>query len=199
MNKEQIARLTKLADHLKSKKLSVDKFDFRSWREENCKSTACAIGECPAVFPKYWKKGPSKKEIIEGRPIQVFFPRLMNDPNDGMNSSIPHSAAERFFGLTSSEVNHLFYPNYQDTQVYGGRQLSDNATALQVANNIYAFLERKKKHEAIKARVALLKKTAYKLERSAKVAQALRDRYLSRRDRIINKSMRLVDQLPTEE
>jgi hypothetical protein len=140
MNKE---RLLKLAEHLEAGKFGVDgtkKFYFscynlvpRNWEKKNvCGTAGCAIGECPVVFPDDW---------------------MFDNYGDPILSIQPHwstkGAGMYYFQLTERQYEHLFIPTFQDTEVYGGEDLGDDATPEEVAANILAFIELMEEGEAI--------------------------------------------------
>lgn len=120
-------RLEKLADHLESGKLGHDQFFFGTWHNDRdyafCGTAGCAVGELPFLFPDDWG--------IDGKyPILRVAPDLA-----------PEDAAMSFFDLGVDEVEHLFIPELQDTDVYGGEFLLVSATKEQVASNIREFLK----------------------------------------------------------
>jgi hypothetical protein len=51
--------------------------------------------------------------------------------------------AGKFFDLDDRESAHLFLAGNQKPLEYGGKELSSNATALEVAENIIAFVNKK--------------------------------------------------------
>jgi len=130
-------RLLKLVKRLKSKRLSVDKFDFSVVNVTNCKSRGCALGECPSLFPKYWKYDKPTKltnGIIE-RGVLL---------REGGNFDF--GGAEDFFGLSAEETRALFNPG--DECVVEDKTIGDllvEATAKQVARNIEQFIKLKDK------------------------------------------------------
>lgn len=119
-----IERLQKLADHLLHGKLGhkVFSFDtFNSGRKPICGTAGCAIGECPIVWPGEWKFAK------DGDPVTTF------------NNSL--SSSKDFFGIIHDEFMHLFVPDSQNIDKYGGKHLDDRATKEQVANNILEFIK----------------------------------------------------------
>ena len=136
-------RLLKLAEHLEKGKLAHKKFDFSAYNVEKhdyvpavrkCGYAGCAIGECPAIFPRQWTWGYTE-------------PHLRNY-NGALESAL--ESAIRFFGLNMSEAAHLFIPEEQTTYYYGGRFLTERARRGSVARNIRAFVAIKER-EAKKA------------------------------------------------
>jgi hypothetical protein len=123
MNKIQRKRLLKLATHLASDApLKVGDFCFEYlYRPNIC---GCAIGESCFLF-RGWKLGEFDSPVLS---------------KGNLNSQ---ESANEFFGLTMEESNHLFYPNRQIPELYGGVMLIHSATRYQVAENIFAFLKKK--------------------------------------------------------
>ena len=120
-------RLLKLADHLHHGKLAHKIFDFsviNSIAAPRCGTRGCALGELPALFPYDWEFDKYGE------------PQRRNQPGDHLQTG------PEFFGISSSEFYHLFYPNAQDSGGYGGRRLDDKSSRKQVAANLYIFLER---------------------------------------------------------
>lgn len=131
MTQEHIDRLAKLAEHLEKGQLGHVRFDFSTINDTespHCGTAGCALGELPIVWPNLWSWNyaglPTLKDVGES----IF------------------SGARIFFGLSSVETFHLFYPDEQLTDVYGGKDLDDNATRYEVAANIRAFIEIKTAH-----------------------------------------------------
>ncbi|MES2212604.1 MAG: hypothetical protein V4490_05645 [Pseudomonadota bacterium] len=121
--KPNTERLRKLADHLLHGKLGHEKFDFSQYNntEENiCGAAGCAIGECPIAFPDDWEFGSDGE------------PELMAGEETELSGKI-------YFNLDRSQYRHLFLPEDQDTEEFGGEWLSDSATKEQVAHNILEF------------------------------------------------------------
>lgn len=147
MKHYHIKRLLKLAKHLEGparNRLHAE-FDFsclsigeNDGRGSYCGTLGCALGECPAVFPRQWK--------------------IVIRPEDGKTNSVSlrgklpvnaagsaFASAQRFFGLYQEESFHLFNPGSQRPKSYGGSWLCGDATAKQVARNIRAFIKHKQK------------------------------------------------------
>lgn len=132
-------RLLQLAEHLEKGKLIHETFNFKvfnsnSTYEQPCGAAGCALGECPAVFPSEWRfiKNPTKLGHASGL-YSHYIPVI-----DG-EVSVEDSAIT-FFGLSSAEDNHLFYPYEQQPELYGGVELTGNATREEVASNIREFV-----------------------------------------------------------
>jgi hypothetical protein len=122
-------RLLKLADHIVDRtKRGHKKFDFSTVTDSisnTCGTAGCAMGECPIAFPKSFK-------FVTGGLV-----RLKRNSNQWLEKDIA-----QFFGLSGSQVNHLFYPGLQQTTLYGGKPLNMASKAAQVRKNILAFLEK---------------------------------------------------------
>jgi hypothetical protein len=136
-------RLLKLAAHLRSGKLGHERFDFSVINADSsgdelthngCGALGCAIGECPIAFPRQWVFKNGQPEL---RGFAVRY---------GIWDDTPaFQCAPGFFGLDDLELNHLFVPNRQRPDIFGGKELGGSATAKQVAANIEAFVKRKEK------------------------------------------------------
>lgn len=141
-------RLLKLATHLESGELTHLKFDFNEihkgfiigacceeinlkelvgkYLPKNiCGTSGCAMGEIPAVWPKFWK--------WNGDGIQAI---------DGVTT------VTEFFGLSDSlseydEEDFLFYPD-RGTSPWG-TEFDVNTTKEEVAAGIRAFVKYKEK------------------------------------------------------
>ncbi len=136
-DKVHAARLTALADHLeRAVALKVDKFYFacslsdvetytggghrEGWPK--CGTVGCACGEASLLWPEHFRSGTDWLAMAED--------------------------AQKFFGLSFGEREHLFDPNQQDLGLFGGQHLGNNATRYEVAANIRAFLEIKAREQA---------------------------------------------------
>lgn len=114
-----LKRLIKLAEHLETGKLGHKRFDFNVYNnvsEPRCGTAGCAIGECPILFPSYWKWDYS------------------GDPALRRGDSKAYSA---FFEITQEEYKLLFIPSEEP---FG---LPPTATRKQVAKNIRDFVAAK--------------------------------------------------------
>lgn len=126
----EYARLLKLAKHLESGKLGHEEFNFAQFnnaKEPKCGTAGCAIGECPIAFPNDWEFRAGQSVALIGSKIRLY-------------TSESHGA-KKFFGLTHHQADHLFYPEMQDTKLYGGKYLEDDATRHEVASNIRIFVK----------------------------------------------------------
>ena len=124
-------RMLKLADFLD--KLPRQKFYFGSVvdgpdiprKELDCRSTACAIGWCPVVFPSLCEYGS----------VDDWYPIRMKGNHYGSDFT---DIAKSLFGITYVEAVSLFAPNEKN---HGGlKTLSEKATAKQVAANLRKFI-----------------------------------------------------------
>lgn len=129
-------RLLKLAKHLKHGKLGHKKFDFGTYNNVSvakCGTAGCALGECPILWPRYWKfttTGVTRPQFQDS-----FF-------SEG-------DSAKEWFGLSEEESNHLFYPRGQQPEKFGGAgELPGSATRKQVAANMVAFIKKKEKEKS---------------------------------------------------
>ena len=131
-------RLLKLAKRLFRRKLGVGKFNFAVFYSTNCTSSGCALGECPSLFPKYWRY--SKNFRRTGDDMKSYDVILKST---GKGNFI---GATKFFGISRYEADNLFAP---DSQCEFGdettRELPDWATAKEVAENIRLFVKLKDK------------------------------------------------------
>jgi hypothetical protein len=133
-------RLLKLADHLDSGKLIHKNFNFGGFNfsdgdgevdpaitaeHPGCGTAGCALGECPAAFPGEW--------VFDSRALPVL---------KGSDHSAPLRSAAEFFSIDADEVDHLFWPNMQEPDVYGGVKCGSDAAPAVVASNIREFVAR---------------------------------------------------------
>lgn len=125
------ARLLKLADHLEHGTLMHRVFDFgvvnafyatskgkhpKRNSPEGCGTAGCALGECPAVWPRRWRFGK-----LELEPIMEPF-------NDTWVS------ARKFFEISDMEARFLFMPGVDSG-------LPETATKQEVARHIRRFVK----------------------------------------------------------
>ena len=142
MNKTNIKRLLKLADHLESGKLGHKVFDYSEYNvmddnglpsDGTCGTRGCAIGECPIVFPRSWKFGKNGSPVLK---------KSKNIAYSGKN--IGYSGV-MFFNLSFDEFDALFKGNALNNS--SGRQvfkfLSITAKRKTVANRLRKFVELK--------------------------------------------------------
>jgi hypothetical protein len=101
MNKE---RLEKLANHLLTGQLGHKNFNLDHWNTgfkqdesfNQCGTTGCAIGECPIIFPEYWRFEPK-----DGLPI------LKQTPEKN-NWGIVWECIMAFFEISHENTQYLF-------------------------------------------------------------------------------------------
>jgi len=105
-------RLLQLAQFLREY-VPPDRFDMRAYLQgrhyeleaETCRSTACAVGWCAAVFPEHWtyewqdSYAPVLKSFAVTRPDEV---------KRSLVYSRCHRSALKFFDLTDMEFDYLF-------------------------------------------------------------------------------------------
>lgn len=122
--------LSQLADHLEKGELLHKQFDFSDYNSKtpeightfpHCGTSGCAIGELPALDSRF-------KFHIDG--FMSFNGRAMS----------PSIVAD-YFELSEEAASHLFYPDEQQPEVFGGDYLKSNATIDDVIGNIRAFLD----------------------------------------------------------
>jgi len=135
-------RLLKLAEHLESDYRGHKKFDFNIVAsgdpKVSCGTAGCALGECPIAFPRNFKF-----DILDGD-----FEIALRKGQPGRDWLAPRPsflAAEKFFGLTRGQADHLFCPHRQNTEDYGGRELGRKAKPSSVAKNIRIFVNKMSK------------------------------------------------------
>jgi len=140
MSKIRTGRLRKLAKHLRGKHLFHKEFDFGEFTEGKmdkegnyCGSVGCAMGEIPAVWPNEWRWEP----YLDGTDIVDIVHKSQQD----IDADTDYDVIAEFFSITYEQVYHLFEPNEQDTDNFGGEDLNRSATAEQVAANIDAFVK----------------------------------------------------------
>lgn len=142
MKKIHRDRLLKMAKHLRDGNLGHKEFNFQfvnanelgqEMRTNGCGFMGCAIGENPIAFPKSWRFVKGVATLTGGKFDRDRWPC----------KELQHS--EQFYGLTPREAAHLFVPNDQNPDDFGGYRLHGGATAKQVARNIEIFVKRKEK------------------------------------------------------
>ncbi len=137
----ELARLKKLLAHMKNKRnLRHKEFRFRNFctvldtdnpAKPYCGTAGCMGGEVPGIWPRHWK-------WVEGVHGQSFYPCLRN-PSDPTNTVTRYDLGE-FFGLSESQTRHLFYPDWQNPEAYGGQTLSHTATRKEVVDQLDTFI-----------------------------------------------------------
>lgn len=131
--------LLQLAEHLEKGELLHEEFTFdniNSTPETSsrkgvayCGTMGCAMGEMPLLD-------------------KAFTFSLSADLRLGEVAGLCNIAG-KYWGTTEREGNHLFFPNLQNTEKYGGVFLENNATKEQVAFNIREFVAKTGKNECI--------------------------------------------------
>lgn len=133
-------RLLILAAHLEFGKLGHKKFDFRVYNQNikwepvklgECGTRGCALGECPIVWPEYWKFSLS--------------PSLIGIKMDMDDVRVSITSAAIFFDITSYEVEFLFFPD-RNFHLDKKRRLNSpkgSATRYDVAEHIKRFVKLK--------------------------------------------------------
>lgn len=133
----RIDRLEKLSAHLHSGKLGLDYFDFSKVfkRRIMCGTSGCMAGELPYAFPEDWR--------LDSRACMVLLrDSYGNDVEHGLCPSL-----KRFFELSEEEMSHLFFPEDQDTELYGGEDLHGQASLSDVLFNLDVFIKKAKAGE----------------------------------------------------
>jgi hypothetical protein len=134
-------RLLKLARHLLHGELAHEVFDFTCWNKgidwdivkkhkgNVCGTNGCAIGECPRVFPRFFKWNHTEVEMRKG-----------DDYRENWHVSLQYD----FFGLSQPEFDALFIPECAwSGDPNNSRRLPSNATRYDVAKNIISFCKKK--------------------------------------------------------
>ncbi len=166
MNKE---RLLKMAEHLEHGQLHHDAWCFNTFDatcgsaenarkdfkakvpDDFCGSIGCAIWEIPFVFPELAEHQNDRasdyfRMLGEGRTVSI-------SPNGVTTPGILRSfevATEIIFDLTYNEVIRLFYPKSNASEEWNN-QLSGDATRLEVAAHIRAFIKEQEEIRGIQS------------------------------------------------
>jgi len=128
--KIKTGRLRKLSKHLRGANRAHDRFVMGTYAQGRfiegnyCGSAGCAIGELPELWPKDWKWTGT---------CVVF--------GNQKDSAIVADVAN-FFSITTVQAQHLFFAYSQNLTRFGGRTLSPIATAIDIADNIDAFIKK---------------------------------------------------------
>lgn len=133
----QLDLLRQLADHLETGLLGHQEFYFGFFnsgysqsvrsrhsinpRLKHCNKSGCGVGECPFVFPD-WRFDFTGQPIFGGK-------------TDGASS------AQLFFQLDHWQYEHLFVPDQQDVERYGGEKLNKMIEKEVLAAHIRHFCE----------------------------------------------------------
>jgi hypothetical protein len=135
--KPNIERLKKLLTHMQSGQLSVDKFDFATFKQvETCGTMGCMAGELPTLFPEKWRF----QEILFSSPLLQYL------HNEEWTDYIRRSLSD-FFSLSSEQTYRLFYPSYDSWDENKGCVLGEDATREEVTENLRQFIEEQEKEQ----------------------------------------------------
>src|SRR3990167_2498011 len=151
MEKVYMDRLLKLAAFLD--KMKPSKFDYSTIYDTNCKTTGCAMGWCPVVFPGSFQYGQAPFERNtryddDGKKVVVlsYGVCLKSKPIKTPKFESSMRSARTFFGLTMDEAEALFASfndEWDEEKLPGLKVLGLNATAKQVASHIRNFVKLK--------------------------------------------------------
>lgn len=127
--------------------------------KESCGTAACAMGWTPAVFPRLFGWVDTNTEDWRGKMLDVQSRKTGAERDDAM---------VEIFGLTKSQVDHLFYPGVHN-------DLTDEASAKVVGRHIIKFVKwnekrvarlkaRDKEQASLRKQIATLESTLDKLQ-----------------------------------
>lgn len=149
-----IQKLKELADHLVKGKLGHLRFDFGNMnagpyvgyggKYKCCKTCGDALGELPFISDMWIF------DKIAETPVMIYTEHLLGRATRGEDEYAPVKGAAAYFAINEKEVMHLFFPWHQKPDIYGGKRLTNNASAKEVAENIFVFIEFKLKDPKIK-------------------------------------------------
>ncbi len=138
--RHNIENLEKHWNHINSGILLHRKFDFNTFNTfdgspetNNCGTAGCSFGEVPA-----WCK-----EVH----FSPYSQALVYDHDDECRGSA--FIAQGIFGLNENEYYHLFMPEEQNTNLYGGELLFEHSSKEEVNENLRIFIEKVKAGEII--------------------------------------------------
>ncbi len=141
--KEYQDRLRQFADYLKAGNLICTEFynDLVATKSpEEQKKDECLMGlyylplmELPMIFSD-WRYNENYLPIYKGNPDKQVI-----------------SSVNQYFGISDAIFKHLFCPGKQQIKIWGGRRLLSKPTPLDVANNIYAYIEHLNRFTDVKA------------------------------------------------
>ena len=128
-------KLKMLLQHLETGKMLHENFNFNMFNNINikkskirnvlnCGTCGCALGEMP-ILDKDFKFDAKGNLKFKKQLISFYFCENVLE----------------YFELAFIEFIHLFYPNQQKTDWYGGKDLSKISTKSEVINNIKEFLK----------------------------------------------------------
>lgn len=148
MNKE---KLLKIANHLSYGKLEHDVFSFINYntspdgefKDNNCGTHGCAIGELPRIFPKDFA-------FVRGEFMNI--PVLLGSQDATEYDKV--ISINKYLDLNENEYNILFIPySYKEIEDFNYKynadliELGPHATRYEVASNIRKFIRAKEKYE----------------------------------------------------
>jgi len=121
-------RLLQLADHLDHGQLGHEVFDFsevNTIEAPKCGTAGCGMGELPILHPSDWTWSDM------GNPL------LIDSANGNMEEDVMY-----WFEIEMTHMDHLFFPNLQNPDEFGGSVLGCKATRYDVAAHIREFVKR---------------------------------------------------------
>lgn len=135
-------RLLLLASFLEQ--LPDEKFDFRSWVSTNwdgkseigCGTTACALGWA-TTLPQLADAGLMLVKTPGSSGIGMV---CLRNSVDMVDDHSPFLASKEVFNLSREEHKLLFTPSFYNDDVHGFPLLKPSATAIDVMNQIRAFV-----------------------------------------------------------
>jgi hypothetical protein len=113
-------------DELGNRDYAKEPQQFFTLKPYHCGTAGCALGEMPVVSRK-WNFSKDSEPHLKGSRRGAF------------------DSAESWFGITEDESSHLFEPDNQNPELFGGCRVGEKATAKQIAKNIRAFVRIKEK------------------------------------------------------
>lgn len=126
--------LEELLEHLENGKMLHSKFNIEKYNitdelekdspVEFCGTAGCAFGEMPAL-DKRFSFSSTGRLIFEDDTVEAW-------------------TIGRYFNINVDVAFHLFFSNNQDCSLYGGKELTKEATKEDVIYNIKEFLKRQK-------------------------------------------------------
>jgi hypothetical protein len=117
-------------------------FDFRVFNywdsysdinSNSCGTSGCLAGELPVFDPINWE---FDKELIKLK--------SHNKPGDFLGIHL-ESHLMSYFDLTLYQIEHLFFPEHQQCDLFGGKKLYEDSTLEEVLNNAQIFTNQYKK------------------------------------------------------
>lgn len=108
---------------LKKEDCIHDVFDFSVF---HCGTAGCLAGELPGLDPDFYF-------------VETFQSHRLRHKN--IDHKLSTFVLEEYFDLGEEATAHIFVSGYQDTEKYGGKDLTDDATLEDVQENLRIFLE----------------------------------------------------------